>query len=143
MLPHAYLIASCIQLAEFKPTWIEEPTSPDDVLGHAAVARVRPTYLFMFHSKYLIHCVLALTGSGALWHRCRHRRAVPEPVRAGVPLRVETWTLLSLSPVSSSSSCSRPRPSASARSTGKFARMSVLQGYIVDFFAVSAAVLVV
>ncbi|MBM3725734.1 MAG: L-fuconate dehydratase [Acidobacteria bacterium] len=26
-------------LAEFKPKWIEEPTSPDDVLGHAAVAR--------------------------------------------------------------------------------------------------------
>ena len=26
-------------LAEFKPWWIEEPTSPDDVLGHAAIAR--------------------------------------------------------------------------------------------------------
>jgi L-fuconate dehydratase len=26
-------------LAEFKPLWIEEPTSPDDVLGHAAVRR--------------------------------------------------------------------------------------------------------
>jgi L-fuconate dehydratase len=26
-------------LAQFKPLWIEEPTSPDDVLGHAAVAR--------------------------------------------------------------------------------------------------------
>lgn len=26
-------------LAEFRPLWIEEPTSPDDVLGHAAVAR--------------------------------------------------------------------------------------------------------
>jgi L-fuconate dehydratase len=26
-------------LAEFKPMWIEEPTSPDDVLGHAAVRR--------------------------------------------------------------------------------------------------------
>ncbi|GLI27752.1 l-fuconate dehydratase [Agromyces rhizosphaerae] len=25
------------RLAEFKPHWIEEPTSPDDVLGHAAV----------------------------------------------------------------------------------------------------------
>ena len=28
------------ELAEFKPLWIEEPTSPDDVLGHAAVAKV-------------------------------------------------------------------------------------------------------
>jgi len=27
------------QLAKFKPWWIEEPTSPDDVLGHAAIAR--------------------------------------------------------------------------------------------------------
>ena len=27
------------QLAEFQPWWIEEPTSPDDVLGHAAIAR--------------------------------------------------------------------------------------------------------
>jgi L-fuconate dehydratase len=26
-------------LAKFKPMWIEEPTSPDDVLGHAAIAR--------------------------------------------------------------------------------------------------------
>jgi L-fuconate dehydratase len=26
-------------LAEFKPLWIEEPTSPDDILGHAAIAR--------------------------------------------------------------------------------------------------------
>ncbi len=26
-------------LAEFGPYWIEEPTSPDDVLGHAAIAR--------------------------------------------------------------------------------------------------------
>ncbi|MFI9245231.1 L-fuconate dehydratase [Streptomyces sp. NPDC053086] len=30
-------------LAEFGPYWIEEPTSPDDVLGHAAIRRaVRP-----------------------------------------------------------------------------------------------------
>jgi len=27
------------RLAEFRPHWIEEPTSPDDVLGHAAIAR--------------------------------------------------------------------------------------------------------
>jgi L-fuconate dehydratase len=26
-------------LAEFRPMWIEEPTSPDDVLGHAAIRR--------------------------------------------------------------------------------------------------------
>jgi L-fuconate dehydratase len=32
-------IASMHELARFDPWWIEEPTSPDDVLGHAAIAR--------------------------------------------------------------------------------------------------------
>jgi L-fuconate dehydratase len=32
-------IANVRRLAEFDPFWIEEPTSPDDVLGHAAIAR--------------------------------------------------------------------------------------------------------
>jgi L-fuconate dehydratase len=32
-------IANMARLAAFSPLWIEEPTSPDDVLGHAAVAR--------------------------------------------------------------------------------------------------------
>jgi L-fuconate dehydratase len=32
-------IARMRQLARFDPWWIEEPTSPDDVLGHAAIAR--------------------------------------------------------------------------------------------------------
>lgn len=27
------------RLARFNPWWIEEPTSPDDVLGHATIAR--------------------------------------------------------------------------------------------------------
>ncbi len=30
-------IAWVRELAQFKPLWIEEPTSPDDILGHAAV----------------------------------------------------------------------------------------------------------
>ncbi len=32
-------IAHMMELARFKPFWIEEPTSPDDILGHAAIAR--------------------------------------------------------------------------------------------------------
>ncbi|MGH9577910.1 MAG: enolase C-terminal domain-like protein, partial [Terriglobales bacterium] len=32
-------IAHMKRLAKFKPWWIEEPTSPDDVLGHAAIAK--------------------------------------------------------------------------------------------------------
>ncbi|XP_072307091.1 mitochondrial enolase superfamily member 1 isoform X2 [Eucyclogobius newberryi] len=27
------------RLAEFRPLWIEEPTSPDDILGHAAISK--------------------------------------------------------------------------------------------------------
>ena len=32
-------IVSMRELAQFDPWWIEEPTSPDDVLGHATIAR--------------------------------------------------------------------------------------------------------
>jgi L-fuconate dehydratase len=32
-------IANMKHLARFDPWWIEEPTSPDDILGHAAIAR--------------------------------------------------------------------------------------------------------
>jgi L-fuconate dehydratase len=32
-------IAWMAELAEFDPYWIEEPTSPDDILGHATIAR--------------------------------------------------------------------------------------------------------
>jgi L-fuconate dehydratase len=32
-------VAQISALARFDPWWIEEPTSPDDVLGHAAIAR--------------------------------------------------------------------------------------------------------
>ena len=32
-------IAKMQRLSEFDPYWIEEPTSPDDVLGHATIAR--------------------------------------------------------------------------------------------------------
>ncbi|VXB12825.1 enolase C-terminal domain-like protein [Aeromicrobium sp. 9AM] len=36
-------VAWVTQLARFDPTWIEEPTNPDDILGHAAIrAKVAP-----------------------------------------------------------------------------------------------------
>ena len=47
------------QLSPCRPIWIEEPTSPDDVLGHAAIARAHR----------------------AARHRRRHRRNCPEPRR--------------------------------------------------------------
>lgn len=34
-------VAWVTRLAEFKPLWIEEPTSPDDILGHATISKVR------------------------------------------------------------------------------------------------------
>lgn len=41
------------QLTEFKLLWIEEPTSPDDVLGHATIAAAL-RFLFMeMHSKLM------------------------------------------------------------------------------------------
>ena len=37
-------ITSMRALAEFDPWWIEEPTNPDDVLGHATIAQaIRPS----------------------------------------------------------------------------------------------------
>uniref|UniRef100_A0A8D0Q6G1 Mitochondrial enolase superfamily member 1 n=1 Tax=Sus scrofa TaxID=9823 RepID=A0A8D0Q6G1_PIG len=36
------------KLAEFKPLWIEEPTCPDDILGHAAISKPRLTPLVIF-----------------------------------------------------------------------------------------------
>ncbi|KAG7525927.1 Mitochondrial enolase superfamily member 1 [Solea senegalensis] len=35
----AEAISRVSRLAEFKPLWIEEPTSPDDVLGHATISK--------------------------------------------------------------------------------------------------------
>jgi L-fuconate dehydratase len=37
-------IENMIQLARFEPYWIEEPTSPDDVLGHAAISKALAKY---------------------------------------------------------------------------------------------------
>ncbi len=35
----AEAISNMRKLAEFEPLWIEEPTHPDDILGHAAIAK--------------------------------------------------------------------------------------------------------
>lgn len=44
------------KLAEFKPLWIEEPTSPDDILGHAAISKVEklPLLLYIFVVVWLV-----------------------------------------------------------------------------------------
>ena len=37
-------IAWMEQLKEFKITWIEEPTSPDDILGHLKISKALEKY---------------------------------------------------------------------------------------------------
>lgn len=65
-------IAWMDRLAEFKPLWIEEPTSPDDILGHAAIRRAiapigvatgehgmnRVLFKQMFQAEALDYCQL-------------------------------------------------------------------------------------
>ena len=45
------------QMADYKILWIEEPTNPDDVMGHAAIAEVRGVQC---HFLYLHTCILFL-----------------------------------------------------------------------------------
>lgn len=35
------------QMKDYKILWIEEPTNPDDVMGHAAIAEVRVKYAIL------------------------------------------------------------------------------------------------
>ena len=41
------------KLADFNPVWIEEPTSPDDVLGHSTISKVSTKAIF---SWFLFVC---------------------------------------------------------------------------------------
>jgi L-fuconate dehydratase len=40
-------IAWVKELAPYKPLWIEEPTSPDDILGHSKIAKVTLTSSYL------------------------------------------------------------------------------------------------
>ncbi len=40
----AEAVSHMTRLAEFKPLWIEEPTSPDDIMGHAKIGRALKKY---------------------------------------------------------------------------------------------------
>ena len=39
VISHFFQLAQNHRLAEFDPWWIEEPTSPDDILGHATIRK--------------------------------------------------------------------------------------------------------
>ena len=50
-----------IQLKDFKPLWIEEPTSPDVILGHAAIAKA-----LKLVELYFAICFLKKIGNSKL-----------------------------------------------------------------------------
>lgn len=44
------------KLSEFKPLWIEEPTSPDDILGHATIAKaLKYNMVYLKQKKWIIN----------------------------------------------------------------------------------------
>ena len=55
-------------LAEFRPYWIEEPTSPDDILGHAAIQRVSQTVVvscaFQHRFAHRLSAWVGVAGAG-------------------------------------------------------------------------------
>jgi L-fuconate dehydratase len=61
-------IASMKRLAEFRPYFIEEPTSPDDVLGHAriaaAIAPVKVATGEMCHNRVMFKQLMQARGIG-------------------------------------------------------------------------------
>jgi len=62
-------------LAEVRPMWIEEPTSPDDILGHAAIARaVAPIGVATASTCRTGGVQAAVPGAG---HQLRPGRCVP------------------------------------------------------------------
>ena len=64
------------ELAEFDPYWIEEPTSPDDVLGHLAIRRaVRP--IRVATGEHVQNRVIFKQLLQARGDRCRPDRCLP------------------------------------------------------------------
>lgn len=61
-------------LAEFRPLWIEEPTCPDDILGHAAISKVSER-LRSFLPDVINRAAFAVSGFGSTGDRCGIRRA--------------------------------------------------------------------
>jgi L-fuconate dehydratase len=61
-------VAAMGRLAEFDPWWIEEPTSPDDILGHAEIARriapIRVATGEHVHNRVMFKQLLAAGGLG-------------------------------------------------------------------------------
>ncbi len=80
-------IANMRRLAEFDPWWIEEPTSPDDVLGHAAIAAAIAPIRVALPGRQLPARRRQRGDCGAP-ARCEVRRSRLSARRRGRPLRV-------------------------------------------------------
>lgn len=64
------------KLAEFHPLWIEEPTCPDDVLGHASISKVNLFVMFIInHVIQVLRVLVLFLGSCTLGYWSRHWRA--------------------------------------------------------------------
>jgi L-fuconate dehydratase len=63
-------IAWIRELAEFRPWFVEEPTSPDDILGHRAIAEaIKPIRIAtgeMCHNRIMFKTIYAVRGSAGL-----------------------------------------------------------------------------
>ena len=64
-------IANMKELAQFDPWWIEEPTNPDDVLGHKtireAMRTLEPVNLLDEQEQDLVIALVTLTNAAALY----------------------------------------------------------------------------
>ena len=58
-------ISHMLQLVEFKPYWIEEPTARDDVLGYQRIGAALKPYVGLAVSKHPLRYFQAATTTGA------------------------------------------------------------------------------
>lgn len=59
------------QMKDYKILWIEEPTNPDDVMGHAAIAEVRVKYaIFVQQRRPMIPFCPTLRENSLNLHLC-------------------------------------------------------------------------
>lgn len=69
-------IAWMEQLKDFNLTWIEEPTSPDDILGHAKISRALKKHgtVINWSSPLLNYRTISLVPQASAWPRARCAR---------------------------------------------------------------------
>ena len=80
-------IAWMEQLRDFNLTWIEEPTSPDDILGHATISRAlkkHGDHLVITTTIELLNIILGSPGIGvATGEMCQNRVMFKQFLQSG------------------------------------------------------------